>query len=569
MKDIRALGISPGIAMGPIYIYECEDIVIEPCSCIDPEYEVERFQLSLETARAQLQEVYEKAVESTGQQEADIFEAHMMILEDPEIIEHVIESIEKNLNKAEYAWYKAIDKQVEIMASMKDEYFAARSADINDVGQRVLRILVGNASKTVLDRPSIIVATDLTPSDTVSFDKNKVLAFATVKGGPTSHVAILSKALGIPAIVGIGAWIKDMKSGMMAILDGGEGKIILDPPEAIQEDYRRRALNFEEDFQSAYKSAKLPAVTKDGVIPEVVANIGSPEAAAEALDFGAEGIGLLRTEFLFLERDLPPDEDEQVEVYRFILNHFGDKPVVIRTLDIGGDKPAPYLKISPELNPFLGVRGTRLTLLREDIFQTQLRALFRAGLGYNLKIMFPMIGTITDIRKARIHIEKAIETIKDNGHNYSKNIEIGIMVEIPSAAVMSDVLAGEVDFFSIGTNDLTQYTLAADRTNPEVAEQADALDPAVLRLIHIVIQAAHKKGKWVGLCGELAGETLAVPVLLGFGLDEFSMNPRAIPYVKRALRKMNAQDARKISARVLELSCAEDVKDYLHKIEAL
>jgi len=568
MKNIQAIGISPGIAMGPIYFYECEEIVIEPCSCVDPEYEVERFQLSLDTARAQLQEVYQKALESTGEQEAEIFEAHMMILEDPEIIDQVIEEIEKNLSKAEYAWYKAIEKQVEIMASMKDEYFAARSADINDVGQRVLRILLGNASETRLDCPSIVVAQDLTPSDTVSFDKRKVLAFATVKGGPTSHVAILSKALGIPAIVGIGAWINDLKTGMMAILDGKEGKIILDPPEDIQEAYRLRAVRFEQDFQSAYKFTKFPAVTKDGINIEVVANIGSPEAAAEALDFGAEGIGLLRTEFLFLERESPPDEDEQIEVYRNILGHFGSKPVVIRTLDVGGDKPAPYLKISPELNPFLGVRGTRLTLLREDIFQTQLRALFRAGAGYNLKIMFPMIGTITDIRKARVHIGNAIETIKENGHKYAENIEIGIMVEIPSAAIMSDILADEVDFFSIGTNDLTQYTLAADRTNPEVAEQADALDPAVLRLIHMVIQAAHKKGKWVGLCGELAGETLAAPVLLGFGLDEFSMNPRAIPYVKRALREMKMEDTQKIAMRVLDLPSAEEVKDYLHKFEA-
>jgi len=569
MKTIQAIGISPGISMGPIYIYETDEIIIEPCNCIDPVYEVERFQLALDTAHNQLQEVYQKAVESTSQHDADIFEAHMMILEDPEVIGQVIENIEKNLNKAEYAWYKAISQQVEIMASMKDAYFAERSADIHDVGQRVLRIMLGKFHEARLDRPSIIVAQDLTPSDTVSFDKSKVLAFSTVKGGPTSHVAILSKALGIPAIVGIGPWFNEMHTGMLAILDGKEGMMILDPTQEVLEEYRNQAAQFKENFQTAYMSAKLPAVTRDGVQVEVVANIGSPDAAVEALNFGAEGIGLLRTEFLFLERDLPPGEDEQVEVYRDILDHFGSKPVVIRTLDIGGDKPAPYLKINPELNPFLGVRGTRLTLLREDIFQTQLRALFRAGVGYNLKIMFPMIGTITDIQKARVHIAKAIETLHANALQYSQDVEVGIMVEIPSAAVMSDILADEVDFFSIGTNDLTQYTLAADRTNPEVAEQADALDPAVLRLISMVIRAAHNKGKWVGLCGELAGEPLAAPVLLGLGLDEFSMNPRAIPFVKRKLRSLDSREAKQIAEHALQLSSAGEVKQYLQNFEAL
>ncbi len=567
MKTYQGVGISAGIAIGPIFRYETEKIIVQLATACDPDDENKRLQAALKEANTELESLLEKARSDlhTGSNEAEIFEAHAMLLSDPDLLDQVHVSIYEKKYTAEYAWYEATEYYAGVIAAMDSEYLAARSADIKDVSQRVLRILVGDndtACKNIAI-PSIVVANELTPSDTVSFDKAKVLAFCTISGGPTSHVAILSKALGIPAIVGIGPWMDDLQPGTEAIVDGFTGKMFLEPDEASITKFRKTAVLYEEKFNKALETTLEDAVTKDGKRIEVVSNIGGVEDARSAVQFGAEGVGLLRTEFIFLERETAPSEEEQVEIYTEIFAHFGKKPIVTRTLDIGGDKPANYLKIPQEMNPFLGLRGTRLALARPEIFRTQLRALMRAGIGYNLKVMFPMVGTVQEVRQVMTHVSEVKIELNQESLPFENNIEWGIMIEIPSAAVMADALSKEVDFFSIGTNDLSQYTLAADRGNTSVVGVADALDPSVLRLIKMVVDAAHANKRWVGLCGELAGDGLATPVLLGLGIDEFSMNPRAIPLVKQAIRKFTRKAAQEIALHAITLPTASDVRYYL------
>jgi phosphoenolpyruvate-protein phosphotransferase (PTS system enzyme I) len=565
MKEYQGVGISAGIAIGPIFLYDVEKIIVEPDHVSEPEIEEKRFNLAIKKAEEELQDVLASARNQANSADAEIFDAQIMILMDPILHERVHNSIREDHHSADYAWYEATRHYAELIGSLENEYIAARSADIGDIEQRVLRRLKGvsvTASRD-LEIPSIIVAEELSPSDTISFDKTKVLAFCTVGGGPTSHVAILSKALGIPAIVGIGPWKSELQEGTLVVVDGFTGKMIIEPDKISLNKFKEYSLLYQDSYKKAFEKTHEPAITKDGVRVEVVANIGNIEDAKFAVEYGAEGVGLLRTEFIFLDRVTPPDEDEQVSIYKNIFKVFGHHPVVARTLDIGGDKPAEYLKIPPEMNPFLGLRGTRLALARPEIFRTQLRSLFRASSGCNIKIMFPMIGTIQEVREVKQHIANVRGELLDEGCGDAEKVEIGIMIEIPSAAVMADILAKEVDFFSIGTNDLSQYTLAADRGNSNVATIANALDPAVLRLIHMVVKAAHENNKWVGLCGELAGDSLATPVLLGIGIDEFSMNPRSIPLVKQSIRRFSMSSAREIANHVLQLSSAEDVRYYL------
>ncbi len=564
MRTISGIGISPGIALGELYCYEKQVFSVEYRSGLNPSEEMARLETALAAAREELQAILDNASSRLKKEDADIFSAHLLILEDPALLDNVKTRLEEQGCNSEWAWNEAISYYSQMIAGLGDEYMAARSADILDVGQRVLRRLAGRAAASqALEKPVIIVAEELAPSDTVTFDSTRVLAFCTAKGGPTSHIAILSKALGIPAVTALGPWMGELAAGKYAIVDGETGELILEPDETTCKEYESRSKAYAARMSQAMQTALAPAITKDGERVEVVANIGSAEAAPGALEFGAEGVGLLRTEFLFLDREDAPDEEEQVEVYHQILEVFGQRPVVIRTLDIGGDKPAPYLPMPAEMNPFLGVRGARLGLKYPQVLRMQLRALLRAGLGHNLKIMFPMISTLAEIQAVRSQVQQAQAELETGDLPYSKTAEIGIMVEVPSAAVMADVFAPHVDFFSIGTNDLSQYTLAADRTNPDMAYLADAMDPAVLRLIGGVTRAAHAQGKWVGLCGELAGEPLAAPVLLGLGVDEFSMNPRAIPLVKEALHRFTVPKAKEIAARTLDLSTASEVRAYL------
>src|SRR5581483_7883244 len=544
---IRGIGASPGIVTGPVFRYEADKVIVEQRHVEDVQKEIAHLDAALKQARGEIHTVLLHTRENVGAKEAAVFEAHELFLDDPDLLQQVHATIQAQSINAAYAWQEGIAQYTTQLRAIGNEYLAARAADVEDVAQRVLRILEEiNAPTSKLTEPVVIVATELAPSDTILFNKEKIRAFCTATGGATSHVAILAKALGIPAITGLGAGINQLRDGMQVVVDGTTGEVLLEPDAETLAAYQRRAEGLTQIQQDALRLAQQPATTLDGVCIEVAANVGAPEQAAEALTFGAEGVGLLRTEFLFLNRDTAPNEDEQVAVYCSVLETMGTRPVVVRTLDIGGDKPAPYLSMPTENNPFLGVRGTRLALAKPDIFQTQLRALLRAGVGHTLKLMFPMVATSEEVRAIRGHLQRAAATLAAQNVSYTEHVEVGIMVELPAAALMADILIELVDFFSICTNVLAQYTLAADRTNPEVVALADALHPAVLRQICMVIEAAHARGKWVGLCGELAGDPFAIPILLGLGLDEFSVTARSIPLVKQVIRGYSMQEAREI-----------------------
>lgn len=564
ITTIRGIAASPGIAAGPIFRYEVGKVTAERHHVADVQHEIAYLDAALQQAKAEIHTLFLQTQKDIGSNEAAVFEAHELFLDDPELLQQVHTTIQMQSVNAAYAWQQATAQYSAQLRALSDEYLAARAADMEDVAQRVLRILQGiDTPISKLVEPAVIVATELTPSEATHFPKEKVLAFCTATGSATSHVAILAKALGIPAITGLGNEVHQLRNGMQVVVDGTTGEVLLEPDAQTLTAYQQRSEMLMQIQQDALQLAQEPAMTRDGMHVRIVANIAGPEQAVEALTCGAEGVGLLRTEFLFLEREAAPDEDEQVAVYRSVLETMEARPVVVRTFDIGGDKPAPYLDMPAEMNPFLGVRGIRLALAKPDIFQTQLRALLRAGVGHTLKLMFPMVASSEEIRAIREHLQQAAATLATRDLSYTEQIEVGIMIELPAAALMADMLVELVDFFSIGTNDLAQYTLAADRTNPAVVELADALHPAVLRLIRMVIEAAHAHGKWVGLCGELAGDPLAIPVLLGLGLDEFSITPRSVPLVKQVLRSYSMHDAREIARQALALENADEVRTYL------
>ena len=565
MKELAGIPASRGIGIGPIFQFVRKELIIEERSNIQPEEELKRLKTAISTAKEQIDSIYEKALKESSDADAEIFQAHRMILEDPELLAGVENKIKNQDKSAELAMQETGQSFSDIMAAMSDEYFAARATDILDVRNRVLRILLGIAESpiTALNEPSVIAADDLTPSDTVLLDKTLVIGFCTSRGSATSHTAILARGLGIPAVAGVGDEVLSQKNGTQVILDGTKGTAIFAPGKELINEYHQRIKAANSIHEEAMKYAEEPARTKDGKRVEVVANIGNVEGAKSAVKNGAEGVGLLRTEFLYLERKKLPTEEEQFQVYKDILDVFGDMPVILRTLDVGGDKEIPYMGLEAESNSFLGQRALRLCLARPDIFKPQLRAALRASAGYNLKIMFPMVATASEVRAARKVLDECSAELEEEGVQMAAEIEIGIMVEIPSAALVADQLAKEVDFFSIGTNDLSQYTMAADRTNPKVAELSDAFFPAVLRLVREVIRAAHKEGKWVGMCGELAGEPLALPILLGLELDEFSMNPPMIPLAKQIIRNLDTRDMKEIADQALELESPADIQAFI------
>ena len=562
MKKLSGTPASPGIALGPTFLFREIDLSFERRNVSDSEAEWERLKSALETAREELQEVQAKAEEESGAEEASIFRAHALMLEDPELVNKMQTVLEEEQLNAEAALKEATESYAEMLEALDDEYLSARAADVRDVANRVLRILLDVAESPVvgLDEPSIILARDLTPSDTVLLDKALVLGFCIAEGGRTSHTAILARSLGLPAVVGAGAEVLKLEDGTPAVLDGSEGVLVVEPEEGVESTYRDRKSRLATVLKDARERADAPAVSSDGQRVEVVANIGNVEGAEAAQEAGAEGVGLLRTEFLYLERSSLPDEEEQFEAYRAIVETFGDQPVILRTLDVGGDKELPYLELDEEMNPFLGVRAIRLCLQRPDLFKPQLRAVLRAGVVGDLKVMFPMVATLQEVRAARKLLEECRVELQEEGVEVAQEMEIGVMIEVPGAALMADQLAEEVDFFSIGTNDLSQYVMAADRTNSNVSDLMSAFHPAVLRLVADVIAAAHDRGKWVGLCGELAGEPLAIPILLGLGLDEFSMNPPAIPLAKQIIRDVSIEACAEVARDALQQESPEDVK---------
>lgn len=565
MQKLDGIPASPGIALGPVFLFTEVQIDVIERAVEDANAELNRLEIALSSAKNQIETLREAAIETVGEKEAAIFEAHGLFLEDPELLKGVRESIEQKNVNCEFAWNMAIENYADQLEALEDEYFQARAADLRDVGRRVLRLLLGieEVDLTGLEEPSIIVGKDLTPSDTVRLDKSLVRGFCTAEGGPTSHTAILAKALGIPAVVGVGRDLLSLNNKSLILIDGERGLVISEPDDETQQKMQARLEELKAQATIDLSGAQEPAVTKDGHEVEVVANIGRPEETEKSLELGAEGIGLLRTEFLYLDKEHAPDEEEQFAAYQEILSVMGNRPVVVRTLDVGGDKPLPYLDLGEESNPFLGWRAIRMCLDEEDFFKIQLRALLRASPGHDLRIMFPMIAAIEELIKAKELLAEAREEVVQAGGSVADSIQVGIMVEVPSVAVMADRFAEYVDFFSIGTNDLTQYTMAAERTNEKVAYLGDALHPAILRQIKSVILAAHAKGIWVGLCGELAGDPQAIPILLGLDLDEFSMAPSLIPRAKALIREWTKSESERLAAEVINLESAEAVRKYI------
>ncbi len=533
----KGIAASKGYAIGTVFLQENEEIVINDAKIADIGAEKEKMQKALDDSKAQLEIIKVKAEKEMGAEKADVFEAHITLLDDPEFTGAMIGEIENNSLNGLKAIESVTNSFVAIFESMDNEYMRERAADIKDVSKRILSNFAGKGgdSFAITENNTIVVAHDLTPSDTAGLDRNKVVGFITNIGGRTSHAAIMARTLEIPAVLGLGDITSCVKTGDMIILDGLTGDVIINPSEEVVAEYKAKKEKFQAEQEELKKLIEVKTTTKSGRRIEVCGNIGQPEDVLGVLANGGDGVGLFRTEFLYMDRDSAPTEDEQFESYKFVLEKTAGKQVVIRTLDIGGDKTLPYLPLPEEMNPFLGYRAIRLCLDRKDIFKVQLRALLRASIYGNLAVMFPMISGLEEFQQAIEVVNECKAELKAEGKEYSETIQWGIMVEIPAAAVYADELAKHVDFFSIGTNDLIQYTLAADRMSEKVSYLYNPMHPAVLRLIKMTIDGAHKHGKWVGMCGEMAGDEAAIPTLIEYGLDEFSMSASSILNAKKIM----------------------------------
>ncbi|AVH64796.1 phosphoenolpyruvate--protein phosphotransferase [Nostoc sp. 'Peltigera membranacea cyanobiont' N6] len=563
--ELSGIAASAGVAIARVVHYQPTHITITEYHVDDPESEWQRVQAAIHTARQEIQAVFSQASLQIGDTEAAIFDAQLLFLEDPVLLEAAYGRISDHHINAEAAWQAVVDEVATSYRTLEDSYLQERVDDVVDVGQRVLRLLAGNLPANLhFDEPAILVATDLTPSDTARLDPTKVLGICTTSGSATSHSAIIARTLGIPAVLGVDAQVLHLADGTLMALDGESGKAWVEPESHILDLLAAKQSAWQTAQQEARATAHQPAITRDGRQVKVFANIGSINDVQVAVASGAEGVGLLRTEFLYLDRTSAPTEEEQLEVYQAIAQILDNRPLIIRTLDVGGDKPLPYLRVGfPEANPFLGWRGIRFCLDRVDLFKTQLRAILRASVGHQIKIMLPMIATLGEVRAAKVILGEVQTELNQAGISFDAAMKVGIMVEVPSAVAIADQLAAEVDFFSIGTNDLSQYVMASDRTNPRVANLADALHPAVLRMVQQTIQAAHAAGISVGLCGELAADTLATPILLGLGLDELSVNPQSIPGVKQAIARLSIVESEAIVASALQQDSAVHVRELI------
>ena len=562
---MKGLGVSPGIGIGKAFIIDKGPINIIKNYVNDAEKELDRLMTAFETAKEQLKELYISSIDELGEKEAQIFKSHEMMLEDDTFISDVENRIKEEGINAEFALNETSNVYIEMFQNIEDEYLRERSEDIKDVMNRVIRILMGitRVDFSHLEENSIIVAKDLTPSDTAQIDRTKVAAMITEMGGKTSHAAIIARIMGIPTVVGLNNIIDKIKAGDTVICDGRTGKVLINP-NAKQLFHFNKKKNKEDEIKNELRNQiGLPSVTKDGFKVSLSANIGTPNDVDMVLENDAEGIGLFRSEFIFMNRDHQPTEDEQFEQYKEVLTKMGDKPVIIRTLDIGGDKNVPYIDIPKEMNPFLGYRAIRLCLGNVEVFRTQLRAILRASVYGNVKIMIPMISTMKELKDSKKILQQAKDELQKEGIKFKNDIEIGTMIEIPSAAIISDLLAKEVDFFSIGTNDLIQYTMAVDRMNSKLSYLYSQYHPALLRLIKGIIDNAHNAGIWVGMCGEAAGDPKLIPVLVGMGLDEFSMNAPSILRARYIVRNLNKEDMQKIARNTLDMENALEVEEYL------
>ncbi|MGE7696457.1 phosphoenolpyruvate--protein phosphotransferase [Lysinibacillus sp. NPDC094177] len=563
MIQLKGIAASDGISIAKAYCLVQPDLTFTKTTIQDIDAEQRRLVAALEKTEAELAAIQQQTHEKLGAEEAGIFGAHLLVVKDPELIGPIKQKIADEAVNAEYALSEVSMMFVSLFEGMDNEYMSERAADIKDVSNRVLAHLLG----VHIPNPSnfreqvIIVATDLTPSETAQLDRNFVLGFTTDIGGRTSHSAIMARSLEIPAVVGTGTATTSIQDGDLLIVDGLTGDVLVNPTEDVVATFRKKAENFTAQQAEWATLLNEKTISKDGVQVELAANIGSPNDLDGVLRHGGEGIGLYRTEFLYMGRENLPSEEEQFTAYKMVLEGMEGKAVVIRTLDIGGDKNLPYLPLQAEMNPFLGHRAIRLCLDYQDIFRTQLRALLRASKYGNLKIMFPMIATLQEFRDAKAIFLEEKENLLAQGIAVSEQIEIGIMVEIPSTAVMADIFAKEVDFFSIGTNDLIQYTMAADRMNEKVSYLYQPYNPAILRLVKMVIDAAHKEKKWVGMCGEMAGDEYAVPLLLGLGLDEYSMSATSILKIRSIIKNLSVADMQTLATEALQLATSDEILD--------
>lgn len=565
---MKGLGVSSGIGIGKALIIDKNQLDINKNYVTDVEKEIDRLSSAFETAREQVNELYKRAIDKLGEKEAQIFKSHEMMLEDETLISEIQDRIKEEKVNAEYALNEVTNIYIEMFEKIEDEYLKQRAEDIKDIMHRVLRILMGivNIDFSRMEYSTIIVAKDLTPSDTAQIDRKKVAAMITEMGGKTSHAAIIARTLGIPTVVGIDNITDKIKCGDTVICDGKTGKVLTNPNDKQLTHYRQKKIRLDEINKELKEQIGLPTVTKDGFLISLAANIGTPNDVELVLENDAEGIGLFRSEFIFMNRDCQPTEEEQFEQYKEVLVKMGDKPVIIRTLDIGGDKNVPYFDIPEEMNPFLGYRAIRLCLGNVEVFRSQLRAILRASVYGNVKIMFPMISTMKELKDSKKILEQAKKELTHEGIPFKDNIEIGIMIEIPSAAIISDMLAKEVDFFSIGTNDLIQYSMAADRMSERVSYLYQPYNPSILRLIKNVIDAAHAEGKWAGMCGEMAGDQTAVPLLVGMGLDEFSMSATSVLKTRSLMKRLDTAKMKELADRALnDCDTMEDVVELINE----
>ncbi|EAC3946875.1 phosphoenolpyruvate--protein phosphotransferase [Listeria monocytogenes] len=569
-KELKGIAASDGIAIAKAYLLVEPDLSYEKTEVTDVESEVKRFESALEVSRTELSMIREKAAKDLGEDKAQIFDAHLLVLNDPELTGPIEESIKNSKTNAETALQETTDMFIGMFESMDNEYMRERAADIKDVRKRVLSHLLGLTipNPALIDEEVVVVAADLTPSDTAQLNRNFVKGFVTDIGGRTSHSAIMARSLEIPAVVGTKEVTASVAKNDIVIIDGLEGNVIIHPTEEQIAHYEKIKSDFALQQAEWDKLKNEKTVSKDGVHVELAANIGTPNDLEGVISNGGEAVGLYRTEFLYMGRDNFPTEEEQFEAYKAVVSGMDGKSVVVRTLDIGGDKTLPYLELPEEMNPFLGFRAIRLCFANEELFRTQLRALLRASVYGNLKIMFPMIATVNEFRQARDILLDEKAKLKAAGTEVSDSIELGIMIEIPAAAVLADQFAKEVDFFSIGTNDLIQYTMAADRMNERVSYLYQPYNPSILRLVKMVIDASHKEGKWTGMCGEMAGDQTAVPLLLGLGLDEFSMSASSILKSRSLIKRLDQSEMVKLAEEALNKSTAEEVVELVEKYTA-
>jgi phosphotransferase system enzyme I (PtsI) len=559
----RGLGVSPGIARGKILVYggEHEEVALRKITVEELPAEIARLEQALSLTRQQLLAVQKQISDSIGSQDASIFDAHLLVVEDQTLIEEVKKHMAKELCNVEYSFDKVGKKYVETLSKIEDEYLRERATDIQDVTRRILRNLLGKDHVDLAHLPGerIVVAYDLSPSVTATLDRSKVIGFATDIGSRTSHTAIVARSLEIPAVVGLHECSGKVSSGQNVLLDGYSGLLIVEPSEQTLWEYGQIEIKRHTLEEQLLAIRDLPAETADGYRVTLSANIEQSDDVTSVLEHGANGIGLFRTEFLYINRQDVPTEEEQYQKYKIAAEKLAPAAVIIRTLDLGGDKFVSSLQVAHDLNPFMGWRAIRFCLARQDVFKSQLRAILRASAHGNLKIMYPMISGISEVRRANQVLEEAKSELRQEGNRFDEEIEVGVMMEVPSAVLTAEILAEETDFFSIGTNDLIQYSLAVDRVNEKIAYLYEPTHPAILRLIKQVIEAGHRKGIWVGVCGEMAGEPLLVPLLLGMGIDELSMSAITVPRIKKIIRTLSLVEARALAQDVMVCATGSEV----------